>query len=156
MVSTQRFSIAGSRSIRIPRDSSTSAPPHFEVTPRLPCFTTTAPPAAITNMLVVEILNNSILSPPVPQTSSNGPESMARSIFGSMARSSSALTKAAISPAVSPFSRNAFKNSAFTGSGITLDNSPSIAAPTRTASRSEPFFNKEINVCTPHRYQAKL
>ena len=44
-----------------------------EVTLRLPCFTTTAPPAARINMIVVETLKKSRPSPPVPQTSIIGP-----------------------------------------------------------------------------------
>ena len=51
------------------------------------------------------MLKSSMRSPPVPQTSTSGPCSLAGSIPGSTARVSSACTKPAISCAVSPLAR---------------------------------------------------
>src|SRR5213082_1634107 len=64
---------SGGRLIGTPSSSRTSALPQLDVTRRLPCFTTTPPPAATTKATVVEILNESTPSPPVPQTSTIGP-----------------------------------------------------------------------------------
>ena len=84
---------SGGKSIRTPRASSTSAPPLFEVIPRFPCFTTPTPAPATTNMLVVETLKRSSLSPPVPHTSRSGFPTASSLTSGSTARSRNASTK---------------------------------------------------------------
>lgn len=61
----------------MPRASRTSAPPLFEVMPRLPCLTTRTPQAATMNMEAVEILKRPSLSPPVPQRSRSPSPEMA-------------------------------------------------------------------------------
>ena len=106
---THSRSFSGGHSIGMPSASSTSALPQHEVTARLPCFTTTAPPAARMNMIVVETLNSCRPLPPVPQTSIIGPGSAAGSIPGSTARSISCSTKPAISSVLSPFACSAFR-----------------------------------------------
>ena len=60
---------SGSKSIRAPRASSTSALPEELVTERPPCFATRPPAAATTKAEAVEILNVFLPSPPVPQVS---------------------------------------------------------------------------------------
>ena len=52
-----------------PSDSSTSAAPLFDDTPRLPCLATLAPAAAATNIEAVEMLKVCDRSPPVPTMS---------------------------------------------------------------------------------------
>ncbi len=63
--------LSGSSSTGMPRASSTSAEPHFEVRPRLPCLATLTPAAAATRAEAVEMLKVPWPSPPVPQVSTN-------------------------------------------------------------------------------------
>ncbi len=65
----QRATCSGVASIRTPSPSSTSALPHWLVAERLPCFASRAPAAAATIAAAVEMLNELLLSPPVPQQS---------------------------------------------------------------------------------------
>src|ERR1700722_11537800 len=62
---------SGSSTTGTPNASRTSAEPHFEVTPRLPCLATLTPAAAATNPAAVEMLKVPWPSLPVPQVSTN-------------------------------------------------------------------------------------
>src|SRR5438477_10452268 len=93
---------SGGRSIGTPSSSRTSALPQLDVTRRLPCFTTTPPPAATTKATVVEILNESTPSPPVPQTCTIGPGISARLLLGLTARIFNEWTHADIHQVVLP------------------------------------------------------
>ena len=63
-----------------PRASITSAEPHFEVMPRLPCLATRTPAPAIVSAVAVEILKVSLASPPVPQVSTRASRSCAADV----------------------------------------------------------------------------
>src|SRR5690349_10141993 len=143
---------SGSKSIAIPSASSTSALPLCEVTRRLPCFTTVAPPAANTNVTAVETLNRSMPSPPVPQTSMTGPPS----ISNGTARSNSTRTKLAISLAVSPFSCSAVRKSAFVFASIESESKKAAASWTSNAERSLPSRTFSINAIMPPPHSRRL
>ena len=121
----------GSISMGIPKASSTSAPPLFDVIPRLPCLTRRAPAPAATNMTAVETLNSPSLSPPVPQTSITGRRPAGTSNGTACPKNSSA--KAVISPGVSPRRLNAPRKEAFASAAT--DASRSQAATARSCSR---------------------
>jgi len=59
-----------------PRASITSAEPHLEVIPRLPCLATRTPAPAIVRAVAVEMLKVSLASPPVPQVSTSASRSV--------------------------------------------------------------------------------
>ena len=67
--SIHRSTVGKEASILTPRYFKTSALPDLLETARLPCFATRTPAPATTNATVVEILNVSAPSPPVPQVS---------------------------------------------------------------------------------------
>src|SRR3954468_1677837 len=99
---------AGSRSMRAPRASSTSAEPLRPVALRLPCFATTQPAPAATNAAVVETLKVG-RPPPVPAVSSRSP---ARAPPTDTPRASERIVRASpiSSSTVSPFVRSAIRN----------------------------------------------
>ena len=55
----------------MPRASTTSADPHFELMLRLPCLATRTPAPATTKAVAVEMLKVPLASPPVPLVSTN-------------------------------------------------------------------------------------
>src|SRR3954447_11315084 len=98
---------AGSRSIRAPRASSTSAEPQRPVADGLPCLATVAPAEAATSAAVVETLKLGA-PPPVPAVSTrSGRPSSTRS-----ARSRIVAARPATSSTVSPFVRSAIRKPA--------------------------------------------
>jgi hypothetical protein len=68
----------------MPRASTTSAEPHFELMLRLPCLATRTPAPAVTSAVAVEILNVPLASPPVPLVSIS--DSMPRDSAASASR----------------------------------------------------------------------
>src|SRR4051794_12067908 len=98
---------AGSRSIRAPSASSTSAEPQRPVADRLPCFATVAPAAAASNAAVVETLKLGA-PPPVPAVSTSA------GLSSSTRRARSRIVEAspATSSTVSPFVRSAIRKPA--------------------------------------------
>src|SRR5437588_1244572 len=106
-VSMHSATAAGSRSIRAPSASSTSAEPQRLVAERLPCFATLQPAPAATNAAVVETLNVG-RPPPVPAVSTSS------SVRTSTGTASSRMTRArpASSPAVSPLVLSAIRKPA--------------------------------------------
>src|SRR4051794_41162599 len=98
---------AGSRSIRAPSASRTSAEPQRPVAERLPCLAIVAPAAAASSAAVVETLKLGA-PPPVPAVSTTS------GCFSSTRRASSRMVAArpATSSTVSPFARSAIRNAA--------------------------------------------
>ena len=107
VVSMQRATCSGARSIFAPSASSTSALPHCDDIARFPCFATRAPAPAATNAAHVLTLNDPLASPPVPHVSSSGPSTSTRA-----ACSRITAPMPAISSTVSPFIRSAVANAA--------------------------------------------
>ena len=100
-----RAASSGESEMWIPSSSSRSALPHCAVMDRLPCLATCTPAPATTKAAIVEILNVDPPSPPVPQVSSSGDESMrasTRAAFSRIARakprSSSAVSPLVLKP----------------------------------------------------------
>jgi len=98
---------SGSRSILIPRASSTSELPDIEVAARFPCLATRTPAAAVTIAAAVEILIVLRPSPPVPQVSTSLKDVLGRIVFPAFFIP---LTKPAISSGFSPFALRASRN----------------------------------------------
>src|SRR4051812_7456079 len=138
-VSMQAATSSGSRSIRAPSASSTSADPDLPVALRLPCFATTQPAPAATNAAQVETLNVG-RPPPVPAVSSRS------SRPASTDRASERIVRArpTSSSTVSPFVRSAIRNAADCAS----DAAPSITSRSTAAAssddRSEPDATRSI------------
>ena len=104
----------------MPRASSTSAEPAFDVIARLPCFATGMPAAATTSAAAVEMLKVPLPSPPVPTTSI-----VPSGASTASTRSRIASAKPASSSTVSPRMRRPI-SSAASWAGVA---SPSITAP---------------------------
>ena len=98
---------SASSSIFTPRASSTSALPQPELMPRLPCLATRSPAPATTKAAVVEMLKLPEPSPPVPQVSTTGPETVTGTALSRITDASPA-----ISSTVSPFKRSAVRKAA--------------------------------------------
>src|SRR3954451_22942466 len=133
---------SGSRSIRAPSASSTSAEPERPVALRLPCLATAQPAPAATKAAVVETLNVG-RPPPVPAVSSS---SSARAPPTDPPRASERIVRASpiSSSTVSPLVRRAIRNAA----ACVSDASPAITS-CRTAAasselRSEPAASLSI------------
>ena len=119
---TQRATSAGSKSIRTPRASSTSAVPHCEEAARLPCLHTGTPAPATTNAAMVEMFTECDLSPPVPTMSiERDAMSAGRSTRADALRTSASIPSS--STALSPLVRNPI-----TSAAICAD----VASPSRT------------------------
>src|SRR4051812_27263712 len=118
---------AGSRSMRAPRASSTSAEPDRPVAERLPCFATAQPAAAATNAAVVDTLKVG-LPPPVPAVSTSG----ARSTSTGTASSRMVRASPSTSSTVSPFVRSAIRKAAVS----TSEARPSITSRSTAAAWS--------------------
>src|SRR4051812_17721763 len=133
---------AGSRSMRAPRASSTSAEPLRPVALRLPCFATTQPAPAATNAAVVETLKVG-RPPPVPAVSSRSPPRAPPTVTP---RASERIVRARpiSSSTVSPLVRSAIRNAAACAS----EASPAITWPSTAAAsselRSEPDASRSI------------
>src|SRR4051794_38027335 len=98
---------AGSRSMRAPSASSTSAEPQRPVADRLPCFATVAPAAAASSAAVVETLKLGA-PPPVPAVSTR----LLLLTSTRTARSRMVCASPATSSTVSPLVRSAIRNAA--------------------------------------------
>src|SRR5436190_6727300 len=96
----------GSRSIRAPSASRTSADPQRPVAERLPCLATRQPAAAAMKAAVVETLNVG-RPPPVPAVSTRGPSTSTLTASSRIVRASPA-----ISATVSPFVRRPTRKAA--------------------------------------------
>ena len=108
---TQRATSAGSRSIRIPRASNTSAVPHCEDAARFPCLHTGTPAPATTNAAIVEMFTECDLSPPVPTMSiARAAISAGRSTRAEALRTSASIPSS--STALSPFVRKPITSAA--------------------------------------------
>src|SRR3954449_6032704 len=127
----------GSRSIRAPSASSTSAAPERLVAERLPCLATRHPAPAATNAAVVETLKVG-RPPPVPAVSSNSPGAVStpaakrRIVRASPASSSS----------VSPFVRRAMRKPAICASAT----SPAMISASTAAACSSVRSRREATV----------
>ena len=97
----------------MPRRSITSALPLRDVTLRFPCFTTSTPPAAKTNMIVVETLKEIETVPSRSTNVEHRTGKFRRVEHGIDCRSRSSSTKSAISSALSPFSCKRVRNDRF-------------------------------------------
>ena len=137
--SRHRAMASGSRSMRAPRASSTSALPLFEVEERLPCLATDTPAPATTKVAVVETLKLE-RPPPVPQVSIQGP-------LGPRTRSARARTVSASpasSAAVSPLARRAIRNPAVWASPASPSMTASRAAAAPARPRSSPARRRSM------------
>src|SRR3954452_6135291 len=137
--SMQAATAAGSRSIRAPSASSTSAEPDRPVALRLPCLATAQPAPAATNAAVVETLNVG-RPPPVPAVSSRS------SRLASTATASSRIARArpTSSSTVSPFVRRAIRNAADWASEAAPDMISRRTAAASAAARSSPPATRSI------------
>eukprot|EP00123_Amoebidium_parasiticum_P011830 comp20925_c0_seq1/m.27930 comp20925_c0_seq1/g.27930 ORF comp20925_c0_seq1/g.27930 comp20925_c0_seq1/m.27930 type:complete len:309 (+) comp20925_c0_seq1:380-1306(+) len=111
----------GGSEITPPRCSSTSALPHCEEADRLPCLATLRPAPAATIAEVVETLNVSWPSPPVPTMSTTSSTPQGSDL------SSTALQTASTMVGVSPCSLMAMRNA---------DSCASVALPSMTSSKA--------------------
>src|SRR4051812_34363245 len=129
----------GSRSMRAPRASSTSAEPHLPVAERLPCFATTQPAPAATNAAVVETLKVG-RPPPVPAVSSMS------SRLTSTRTASSRIVRArpTSSSTVSPLVRSAIRKAAVWGSEASPDMTSRSTAAASSEERSKPDATRSI------------
>ena len=124
-----------------PSASSTSALPDLLDTPRLPCFATFAPAAAVTNIDAVEMLNVCEPSPPVPTMSTKFELSCTSTWF---ANSRITVAAAAISPIVSFFTRSPVMIAA----AITGDMSPRMMSRIRCSISSWKISRCSIVRCS--------
>src|SRR4051794_36475178 len=130
---------AGSRSMRAPSASSTSADPERPVAERLPCLATAQPAPAATNAAVVETLKVGC-PPPVPAVSSRSsrptdtPIASARIVCASPTSSST----------VSPFVRSAIRNAAACASEASPSMISRSTAAASSADRSSPDATRSI------------
>src|SRR3954463_13380596 len=128
----------GSRSMRDPSASSTSADPERQVAERLPCFATLQPAPAATKAAVVETLKVG-RPPPVPAVSTTSP---ATSPFA--ARSRMVRARPAISATVSPLVRNPIRNPAVSGSEALPAMTSWRTREASSADRSSPAASRSI------------
>src|SRR4051812_18943964 len=105
--SMQRATASGSRSMRTPSASSTSADPLSPVALRLPCLATAQPAPAAISAAVVETLNV-VRPPPVPAVSRRSSRSQRTGVASARIVEASP----ASSSTVSPFVRSAIRNAA--------------------------------------------
>ncbi len=137
--SRQRATASGSRSMRAPRASSTSALPQREVAERLPCLATATPAPATTKVAVVEMLKVE-RPPPVPQVSMNGPAGGVTR----WARARMVDARPASSAAVSPLARRATRKPAVCASPASPDMIASSAPAAPSRPRSSPASRRSM------------
>src|SRR4051794_12134529 len=129
----------GSRSMRAPSASRTSADPERPVAERLPCFATAQPAPAATNAAVVETLKVG-RPPPVPAVSSRS----SRATVTPIARSRIVRARPTSASTVSPFVRSAIRKAADCAS----EASPSMiwrsTAAASAADRSSPEATRSM------------
>src|SRR5436305_1540234 len=138
-VSMHSATAPGSRSMRAPRASSTSAEPHLPVAERFPCFATTQPAPAATNAAVVETLNVG-RPPPVPAVSSMS----SRSTSTRTASSRIVRARPTSSCTVSPLVRSAIRNAAVCASDASPDMISRSTAAASSEDRSNPDATRSI------------
>src|SRR5690349_9454258 len=137
--SMQSATAAGSRSMRAPSASSTSAEPDRPVAERLPCFATAQPAPAATNAAVVDTLKVG-LPPPVPAVSSRSP----RPTSTALASSRIVRARPTSSSTVSPFVRSAMRNAAACASEASPSMISRSTAAASSAGRSSPEATRSI------------
>src|SRR4051794_3316639 len=130
---------AGSRSMRAPSASSTSADPERPVAERFPCFATAQPAPAATNAAVVETLKVG-LPPPVPAVSSRS----SRSTETPMASARIVRARPTSSSTVSPFVRSAIRNAAACASEASPSMISRSTAAASSAGRSSPDATRSM------------
>src|SRR5437763_5685051 len=130
---------SGSRSIRAPSASSTSAEPHLPVAERFPCFATTQPAPAATNAAVVETLNVG-RPPPVPAVSSMS----SRATSTRTASSRIVRARPTSSCTVSPLVRSATRKAAVWASDASPDMISRSTAAASSEERSKPDATRSI------------
>jgi hypothetical protein len=129
---------SGSRSMRAPSASSTSADPHWLVAERLPCLATRQPAPAAMKAAVVETLKVG-RPPPVPAVSTRSPRARTGSASSRMVAASPA-----ISWTVSPLVRRPIRNAAVSASEALPSITSRSTRAASSASRSWPPATRSI------------